>query len=57
MVFGGLVYTLTNKLSLESSGQPLAMAKTLPIFINETLFPMGCAIVLYTTDMVRRRLG
>jgi hypothetical protein len=28
-----------------------------PIFINETVFPMGCAVVLYSTDSIRRRLG
>lgn len=57
LVFGGLVYLLTNRLSLDVAGQALPMAKALPIFINETVFPMGCAVVLYSTDSIRRRLG
>ena len=57
LVFSGLVYYLTNQLSMETNGQPLAMARALPIFINETVFPMGCAVVLYTTDSIRRRMG
>ncbi len=57
LAFGSLVYHLTNTLSLEQTGKALGLDKSLPIFINETLFPMGCAIVLYSTDLIRRRLA
>lgn len=57
LVFGGLVFALTNNVSLKATGAALGLDKALPIFVNETLFPMGCAIVLYSTDLIRRRLG
>lgn len=56
-VFGGLVFALTNSVSVKATGAALGLDKGLPIFINETLFPMGCAIVLYSTDLIRRRMG
>lgn len=57
LLFGILVYRLTNAASMAASGLALPSDKVLSIFINETVFPMGCAMVLYSSDAIRRRLG
>lgn len=57
LLFGILVYRLTNAASMASQGLALPSDKVLSIFINETVFPMGCALVLYASDAMRRRLA
>ena len=55
LLFGGLVTVLTANAALVA-GAPLSDAKLAAPVINEVLFPLGCAFVIYLGQQVGRSL-
>ncbi|WP_148262425.1 hypothetical protein [Hoyosella subflava] len=53
VVFGGIIVTAT-ALSATSSGAELTMPDLAGLTVNELLFPIGCAMVVFTAQSVAR---
>jgi hypothetical protein len=55
-LFGALFVTMTINFTI-ASGKPLALPAIVGQSINELVFPVGCALVIYAVQRLRRRVG
>lgn len=56
VVFGGAAVLVLSS-SAAAAGKPMAAPRVVSQLVNELLFPVGCALVLFVTNVVGRRMA